>query len=273
MTRPSSARTGRTRGQAVGARTKRKETETDHDLDFDDRPGAPQPRSAAGRRPQALPRPGRHRGGPADGGARRLRGDHRPALGPAGPAHLDGQPRVDADRLHAGLRRAAAPRWPHRRLLRAQAHVRHQPDRLRRRLRPGRPGPERRHALQRPGAAGRLRRGDGPGRPVAADGRLHRAQGAGPCLRRLRRHRRRRRGHRPHPRRLPDRVRLVALDAAHQRADRHRGRAGRRPRRHGEPEPVQPRLRPPRCAHRHRRPAGAGLRASPRPAATAGAPR
>ncbi len=258
MTRASSARRGGNRGQDVGARTKRKETET-HDLELDDRPGH-RNRGAARRRPQALPRPGHHRGGAADGGARRLGGDHRPALGPAGPAHLDGQPRMDADGLHAGLCRVAAPRWPHRRLLRAQAHVRDQPDRLRGRLCAGRPGAERRHALQRPGAAGRLRRGDGSGRPLAADGRLHRAQGTRPCLRRLRRHRRRRRGHRPHPRRLPDRVRLVALDTAHQRADRHRRRTGGPPRRHGEPESVQPRVRPPGCDHRHRWSAGAGLR-------------
>ena len=94
-------------------------------------------------------------------------------------------------------------------------------------LRPGRPGPELGHALQRPCPAGRLRRHHGARRPVAAHRGLHRAQGAGPGLRRLRRHRRRRRRHRPHPRWLPDRVRLVALDPADQRADRHRGGRGR----------------------------------------------
>ena len=180
---------------------------------------------------------------------------------------------VDADRLHAGLCRVAASRWPHRRLLRAQAHVRDQPDRLRGRLRAGRPGAERRHALQRPGPAGRLRRGDGSGRPLAVDGRLHRAQGTRPCLRRLRRHCRRRRGHRPHPRRLPDRVRLVALDTAHQRADRHRRRTGGPPRRHGEPE-----LRPTTATtSRVRSPSPAGCwrwsTPSPRRGAMAGAPR
>ena len=99
-----------------------------------------------------------------------------------------------------------------------------------------------------------------PGRPLAADGGLHRAQGAGPGLRRLRRHRRRRRRHRPHPRRRADRVRLLALDPAHQRAHRRRGRRGRLPLRLGEPGLGQPRLRPPRRRHRHRRPAGPRLR-------------
>ena len=198
-----------------------------HDLD----PRLPRPddRTRARPRPQALPGPGHHRRGPAHGGARRLGGDHRPAVGPAGPAHLDGQPPVDADGLHPLLRRAAAARRPHRRLLRAQADVRHQPGRLRRCLRPGRPGPELGHALQRPCPAGSVRRGHGARRAVAAHRGLHRAQGAGTCLRRLRRHRRRRRRHRPHPRRLPDRVRLVALDPPDQRADRHRGRRGRVP--------------------------------------------
>ena len=46
-------------------------------------------------------------------------------------------------------------------------------------LRAGRPGPERGHALQRPSAAGRVRRGDGACGAVAAHRDLHRAQGAG----------------------------------------------------------------------------------------------
>ncbi len=170
--------------------------------------------------PQALPRPRRHRRRPADGGARRLRRDHRPALGAAGPAHLDGQPPVDADRVHPGLRRPPAAGWPHRRLPRPQAHVRHQPDRLRRGVGPRRAGAELGHAVRRPRPAGCVRRDHGAGRTVAAHRGLHRAQGAGPGLRRLRRHRRRRRRHRPHPRRRPHRVRLVALDAADQRAHR-----------------------------------------------------
>ena len=52
-----------------------------------------------------------------------------------------------------------------------------------------------------------------------------------PRLRRLRRHRRRRGCHRPHPRWLPHRIRLVALDAADQRADRRHRRLRRPPRR------------------------------------------
>ena len=193
----------------------------------------------AGRRPQALPRPGRDRGRPADGRAGRLGGDHRPALGPAGPPHLDRQPRVDADGLHPVLRRPPPLGRSDRRLLRTQADVRGEPHRVRRCLGAGRPGPERRHALQRPRAAGRLRRHHGARGPLAPHRGLHRAQGAGPRVRRLRRHRRRRGGHRPHPRWLPHRVRLVALDAAHQRADRRhrrRRRAARRPR--------EPQLRP-----------------------------
>ena len=181
-------------------------------------------------------------------------------VGPAGPAHLDGQPPVDADGLHPRLRRPAAAGRPHRRLLRAQADVHHRPHRLRRRLGPRRPGPELGHALQRPRPAGRLRRRDGAGRAVPAHRDLHRAQGAGPGLRRLRRHRRRRRRHRPHPRRHADRVRLVALDPSDQRAHRHRGCAGRLALRLREPGLGHPRLRHPRRGDRDRGPAGPGLR-------------
>ena len=60
-----------------------------------------------------------------------------------------------------------------------------------------------------------------PVRALPAHDRLHRAEGASEGLRRLRRDRRGWCGHRPHPRRRPDAVRLVALDAAHQRPHRH----------------------------------------------------
>ena len=100
----------------------------------------------------------------------------------------------------------------------------------------------------------------GARRPVAAHRGLHRAEGAGPCLRRLRRHRRRWRRHRPHPGWLPDRVRLVALDPPDQRADRHRGGRGGLPLHHREPGLVQPRVRHPRRGDRDGWPARPGLR-------------
>ena len=62
------------------------------------------------------------------------------------------------------------------------------------------------------GSAGCLRSPHGPCRPVADHCHLHRAARAGTGVRRLRRHLRRRRGTRPHPRRRPDRIRLLALD-------------------------------------------------------------
>ena len=111
------------------------------------------------------------------------------------------------------------------------------------------------HAVRRPCPPGRLRRPDGPGRPVAHHGDLHRAQGAGQGVRRLRRHRRRRRGHRADPRRRAHRVRLVALVPAGQRARSPSSTAvaaalpGPR-----EPGPRQHQLRHPR--RRHRSPLG-----------------
>ena len=71
---------------------------------------------------------------------------------------------------------------------------------------------------------GRVRRADGAGRAVHRHGDVHRPEGAGQGVRRLRRARRRRRGDRPDRRRRPDRVRLLALVPRRQRA----GRADRR---------------------------------------------
>ena len=157
------------------------------------------------------------------------RRDHRPALGPAFAPHLDGQPAMDADGVHPRLRRPPAARRTHRRLPGSQAHVHRQPDRLRGRVGPGRSGRELGHAVRCPRPARGVRRHHGPGGAVAAHRGLHRAQGAGPGLRRLRRDRRRRCGHRPHSRRRADPVRLLALDAADQRPHRHRRRHHRRP--------------------------------------------
>ena len=117
----------------------------------------------------------------------------------------------------------------HRGLPGSQAHVHHQPDRLCGRLGLGRSGRELGHAVRRPRPAGGLCGDHGAGGAVAAHRGLHRAQGAGPGLRRLRRDRRRGRGHRPHPGRRADPVRLMALDAADQRPHRHRRRHHRRP--------------------------------------------
>jgi MFS family permease len=84
----------------------------------------------------------------------------------------------------------------------AQADVRHQPHRLRR------PPPPSGGLAQNEAMLFGARALQGafaavmaPGGALAAHRGLHRAQGAGPGLRRLRRHRRRRRRHRPHPRR------------------------------------------------------------------------
>ena len=64
-----------------------------------------------------------------------------------------------------------------------------------------------------------------PGDPVAADHDVHRAGRARQGVRHLRRHRRRRRVDRPAARRLPHRVRQLALDAVRQpRLRRHRPR-------------------------------------------------
>ncbi len=204
-------------------------------------------------RPAPLQGPRGHCRGPAHGGARRLRRHHRPALGPAGPPHLDRQSPVDADRVHPLLRGSAPARRPDRRLLRTQEDVRDQPPRLRRGLGPRRPGPELGHALQRPRAAGRVRRRHGTCRALVAHRDLHRAAGAGPGFRRLRRHRRGWCCHRPHPRRGADRVRVLALDPPHQRAHRRPGRRRSAPRRFGEPRLGQSRLRPSGSGHRDRR--------------------
>ena len=82
--------------------------------DRDSRPGI-----VRRRRPPALARARRHRRRPAHGRARRLDREHRAAVGPARPRHHRRRPAVDRHRLHAGLRRPAAARRPHRRLRRA----------------------------------------------------------------------------------------------------------------------------------------------------------
>ena len=82
---------------------------------------------------------------------------------------------------------------------------------------------------------GCLCRRHGAGLAVSSDRHVHGAQGTSPGLRGVRGHRRRWGGHRPGARRPPDGVRLVALDPAHQRADRHPGRRGGYPGGAGEP--------------------------------------
>ena len=173
-----------------------------------------------GARPQALLVPGRHRRGPAHDRARRL-GRHRgPALRPARPAHLGGQPAVGHERVHPGLRQPAAARRSDRRLPRPAPDVHRRASRLRCRLGPRRPGPELGHALRGPRPAGRLRRRDGPGGAVPSHRHLHRSPRAGPRLRRLRRHLRRWGRHRPRPGRDPDATGVVAVDPPHQRPHR-----------------------------------------------------
>ena len=94
--------------------------------------------------------------------------------------------------------------------------------RLRRRLGPRRPGAERGDALRRPGPAGRLRRAARPGLARADHRAVHRHQGAGQGLRRLRRHRRWRLGGRAAARRRAHRVRRLALVLLGQPARRDR---------------------------------------------------
>ena len=79
----------------------------------------------------------------------------------------------------------------------------------------------------RPRPAGRVRRAARAGGAVADHGDVHRRQGAGQGVRRLRRDLRRRRRDRPDPRRRADRVRVLALVPAGEHPDRDRHRVGR----------------------------------------------
>ncbi len=159
---------------------------------------------------------------------------------------------MDVDRLHPGLRRTPAPGRTPRRLPGSQTDVHHQPDRLCGCLHPGRSGAELGHAVRCPRAARGLRGHHGPCCPVPPHRGLHRAKGAGPRLRRLRQHRGRRSRHRPHPRRRPDPVRVMALDPADQRPHRHRDGYRRNTLHHREQEPRSSRVRHPGRGHGHR---------------------
>ena len=86
---------------------------------------------------------------------------HRPAGRLGRPGHRRGHPAVDRHRLHADVRRLPAARRADRRLLGPQAHVPGGRGRLRGRVGPRRPRPERGHAVRRPRAPGRLRRAAG----------------------------------------------------------------------------------------------------------------
>ena len=79
-------------------------------------------------------------------------------------------------------------------------------------------------------------------------------------LRRLRGHRRRGRGHRARARRDTHAAGVVALDPAHQRADRPRGGGGGDPTDRREPRAVRDRVRPPRRHVGHGRALPARLR-------------
>ena len=111
------------------------------------------------------------------------------------------------------------------------------------------------------GAAGSVRRGHGAFCSIAHHSDVHRSEGKGEGLRRLRRDLRWRRRDRPHSRRSPHPVRIMALDPAHQCPDRgarggvRHARSAREPerdssqgirhrgRRHGNGRPAVPRLR------------------------------
>ena len=161
---------------------------------------------------------------PADDRARRVDREHRAPLGAGGPRDQQRRPAVGRHGLHAGLRRPAAARRPDRRLHGSQAHVHHRPARVRRRLRPRWPGRQPGAAVRGPRTPGRVRRTDGPGRPVPGDRHVHRAQGARQGVRRVRCAGGRWRRDRADRRRRADGVRLLALVPGRQRpGGDHRG--------------------------------------------------
>ena len=234
--------------------------------------GVPEPEvdtSGRGAAPRLGPGADLHR--PADGGPRRHDRQHRPAVHRQGPPHVRDEPHLDRHRLLPRLRRPAAAGRPARRPLRPPQGLHDRPERLRRRLAARRSRPERGAAARCPGHPGsrcraRLAGGarpdhhDLPGRP-----------GAQPRLRGVRRHVRRRCGRRPDPRWLADRAERphvqrpgrLAADVPDQRPDR----PDRGPARAALPARVRVApgsARHPRRPRRHRRPAGAGLRAHPR---------
>src|SRR5262245_7083096 len=114
-------------------------------------------------------------------------------------------------------------------------------------------------AAHGPRGAGRRRRARRPGRAVADHQHLRRGPAAHPGAGRVRRDEHRRRRDRPDRRGAADHLRLVAMGAVRQRADRRRGRACRTAGACRDPAPPRP-VRPARRGHRHRRDRRPGLR-------------
>ncbi|CAM5654665.1 hypothetical protein SCALM49S_01137 [Streptomyces californicus] len=125
-------------------------------------------------------------GGDVDGGAGRLRHQHRPPARPGRAGHQRREPAVGGDRLRPRLRRSAAARGARRRLRRPQARLPDRPGRFRRRLHARGYRPEWDDAVRRTRPARRIRRTAGPGRTVPDRGHLHRTARAGQGVRRLR---------------------------------------------------------------------------------------
>ena len=211
------------------------------------------------RRPPPRPGPARHRHRAADGGARRDHRQRRAAAHPAGARLLRHRPGMGGQRLRAGLRRAAAARRPGRGPARPPQGVHRRPAAVL----GGLAGWRVRHlpgvAARGPRRPGRRRRDHRADRAVAGRHHLPRGPAAEPGDGRVRRDERRRRRGRPDRRRPADHLRVLAVGAVRQRADRLGGRAVRAagaPRVRAAPGPV----RPARRDHRHRRARRPGLR-------------
>ena len=203
---------------------------------------------------------GRPRGRAADDHPRCVDREHRPPVGTRGPRHQQRRSAVDGHGVHPVLRRTAAARWADRRLHRPQTHLHHRPDRVRRRLGPGRPCAQPGAAVRCPRAARGFRGPDGARLPVHRDGHVHRAEGARQGVRRVRGARRWRRSDRPDRRRHSHRVRLVALVPRRQRAVRPDRGGGGDPARPREQGARRHQVRHPGRLAGHGRPVLAGLR-------------
>ena len=155
--------------------------------------------------------PGRDRPGAADGGPGPDGDEHRAAVGAAGTALHHGGPAVGGHRLRPGVRQptfarrqAGGPAGP-------EGHVLDRAGRLRGRVGDRRRVGQLRHAGDRAGLPGRVRRAAGALGAVAADHHVHRAEGPRQGVRRLRGDRRGRRRDRAAARRRADRVPVLAL--------------------------------------------------------------
>ena len=125
--------------------------------------------------------------------------------------------------IHPVVRQPAPARREAGRPARPEGDVPDRPARLRRRLGHRRGLGQFRHAGDRAGLPGRVRRDPGAVGAVPADDHVQRSEGPRQGVRRLRRDRRGRQRRRPAARRRADRVPVVAVDALHQPGLRGRG--------------------------------------------------